>query len=125
MSWDVIIFNSPDKVDDLDEINTDELEPIDFGQVFEKYFKQVKKDGNHCEVSGDDFTINFFVDDAPSTNFMVSLYGENAIYAIAHLAKTNSWQVFDTGLGEMLDIDDPSNNGYDDFQDYLKTVLRK
>lgn len=122
MSWDVIIFNSADKVDDLDEINSDELEPINFGQVFEKYFKHIKIDGNHREAAGDDFTINYFVDDASSTNFMVSLYGENAIYAIAHLAKTNGWQVFDTGLGEMLDIDDPAKNGYDDFQDYLKTI---
>lgn len=125
MSWDVIIFNSPDKVDDLDEINADDLEPIDFGQVFDNYFKQIKKDGNHREASGDDFTITYFADDEPATNFMVNLYGENAIYAIAHLAKTNNWQVFDTGLGEMLDIDDPSNNGYDDFQDYLKSVIGK
>jgi hypothetical protein len=54
---------------------------------------------------------------------MVNLYGENAIYAIAHLARTIGWQVFDTGLGEMLDLDDLSKNGYDNFQNYLRHVL--
>jgi len=122
MSWDIIIFNSPDKVDELEELNADDLNPIDFNSVFEEHFKTIEKDDNHREIIGEDFTIDFFVDDKPSTNFMVSLYGEKAIYELIYLAKKNGWQIFDTGYGEMLDLDDPSNNGYDDFQNYLKTL---
>lgn len=124
MSWDIIIFNSPDKVDDLDEIS-DDLDPIDFNSVFEKHFKTIQKDDKHREIIGDNFTIGYFVDDKPTTNFMLSLYGENAMYEMIYLAKKNGWQIFDTGNGEMVDLDDPANNGYEDFQSYLKNVLDK
>jgi hypothetical protein len=122
MSWDIVLFNTTEKVDDFEDLNVDELDPIDFGQILENYFKEIKKDDKHREAIGDGFTLDYFDDGEPATNFMVSLYGENAIYAIAHLAKTNGWQVFDTGLGEMLDLDNPSNNGYDNFQSYLKSI---
>ena len=125
MSWDIVIFNSPDKVDDLEEINTDELISIDFNSVFEKHFKQIKKDDLHREIIGQDFTIDYFVDNEPSTNFMMSLYGEKAIYELIYLAKQNGWQIFDTGNGEILDLDDPSTNGYSGFQNYLKNILDK
>ena len=123
MSWDVVLFNSAEKIGDLDNLDVNELAPVHFGQAFERHF-QVKKDDDAWDIKGADFSIVYY-DDGPVTNCMVNLYGENAIYAIAHLAKMNGWQVFDTGLGEMLDLDDPSKNGYNNFQSYLKHVSGK
>lgn len=124
MSWDVVLFNTKEKINDLESFDADKLEPINFDQAFENYFKEIKKNDT-WEIIGKDFTIVHYPCNKSETNCMVNLYGENAIYAMAHLAKTNGWQVFDTGLGKMLDLDNPSNNGYNNFQDYLKHVLRK
>jgi hypothetical protein len=44
---------------------------------------------------------------------------------MVYLAKKFGWQIFDTGNGQMVDLDDPSKNGYDDFQNYLKQVIKK
>ncbi len=34
-----------------------------------------------------------------------------------------SGKLFDTGNGEMLDLENPEKNGYDNFQSYLQQVL--
>jgi ABC-type Fe2+-enterobactin transport system substrate-binding protein len=54
---------------------------------------------------------------------MLSLYGENGLYELVVLAKKHNWQIFDTGLGQMIDLENPSNNGFENFQDYLKQIL--
>ena len=92
---------------------------------FESFFKNIKKDEDAWEIVGEHFTIVHYPDNALATHCMVNLYGENAIYAIVDLAKTIGFQVFDTGLGEMLDLDDPSKNGYENFQRYMRQVLGK
>ncbi|MDQ2862493.1 MAG: hypothetical protein M3R50_02375 [Bacteroidota bacterium] len=47
----------------------------------------------------------------------------NALYALIEVAQKQKWQIFDTGLGEMIDLDNPSKNGYQNFQEYLSYVL--
>jgi len=125
MSWDIVLFNTTNKIEDITEFNDENLEPIDFNLAFERFFKNIKQDEDAWEIIGEDFTIVHYPDNALTTNCMVNLYGENSIYAIVDVAKTNGWQVFDTGLGEMLDLDDPSKNGYMNFQHYLRQVLGK
>jgi len=39
------------------------------------------------------------------------------------LAKKYNWQIFDTGLGQMINLENPDINGYSNFQNYLKDVL--
>lgn len=124
MSWDIVLFNSPDKVDSVEDIDMDSLQTIDFNSVLENYFKTIKKDDNHREISRNNFTIDYFIDEEPSKHFMLSLYGENAIYEMIYLAKQNGWQIFDTGNGEMLDLEEPENNGYNDFQNYLNNISK-
>jgi len=125
MSWDIVLFNTTNKIDDITEFTDEHLEPINFDVVFESFFKNIKKDEDAWEIVGEDFTIIHYPDNALATHCMVNLYGENAIYAIVDLAKTIGFQVFDTGLGEMLDLDDPSKNGYENFQRYMQQVLGK
>lgn len=125
MSWDIIIFNSPNKIEDFEQFDADNLLPISFDYIFENHFARITKDDNHREINGTDFSIEYFIDDEPVTNKMLSLYGENGLYEIVYLAKKFGWQIFDTGNGEMINIDDPSANGYQDFQNYLKQILNK
>ncbi len=59
MSWDIVLFNSKQKIHSLVELDENQLEPTDFSWVLEKSFDQLKKDGNHREIIGTNFTINF------------------------------------------------------------------
>lgn len=125
MSWDVVLFNTSDKIEDFEKFDSDKITPIDFNAVFEKHFSTIKRDGNHREIVGKDFSIDYFIDEEPVTNKILSLYGENGLYELVYLAKKFGWQIFDTGNEQMLDLDDPSKNGYADFQSYLKHVLKR
>lgn len=61
----------------------------------------------------------------PVSNKMLSLYGENGLYELVTLARKNNWQIFDTGDGQMIDLENPAINGYENFQSYLKHVLKQ
>ncbi|UOE50250.1 hypothetical protein MTO98_04085 [Mucilaginibacter sp. SMC90] len=125
MSWDIVLFNSSQKITDLTDVNENQLIPTSFTHAFETHFKTIIKDGDHREIKGDDFAIDYFDDGLPSTNIMLSLYGESAIYPLIDLALKNNWQIFDTGLGDMIDLKDPSRNGHQNFQTYLNGILNK
>jgi hypothetical protein len=55
---------------------------------------------------------------------MLSLYGEKGLFEIIALARKHKWQIFDTGNGQMLDLENPANNGYENFRSYLEHVLK-
>ena len=40
----------------------------------------------------------------------LSLYGENGLFELIELAKKYGWKIFDTGLGEMIDLDNWQNH---------------
>jgi hypothetical protein len=121
MSWDVVLFNSKQKITSPEKINKDLLVPVDFSAVFEAYFSNIKSDKRHRSVTEDGFSIEYFVDEQGelSSNTLLNLYGEKAIYPLIDLAKKHGWQIFDTASGEMIDLNDPSKNGYNNFQLYL------
>lgn len=123
MSWDIVLFNSRQKIESVEEVDETQLEPTDFCSVFEKHFDQIIKDDNHREIKGKDFAIDYFSDDELVSNKMLSLYGENGLYELVVLARKYNWQIFDTGLGQMIDLENPSANGYEKFQNYLKQIL--
>jgi len=123
MSWDVFLFNSTEKIDSIEELNEEALIPTKFSLELEKYFTEIKINENHRRVSGQDFTLEFFADDEPGNTVMINLYGENGIYELIKLAKQLNWQIFDTGLGEMINLEDPASNGYQNFQNYLDLVI--
>jgi len=125
MSWDIVLFNSSQEITDPQEVDEKQLIPTSFTNAFETHFKTIIKDGDHREIKGHDFVIDYFDNDEPSSNIMLSLYGEAAIYPLIDLAIKNNWQIFDTGLGDMIDLKNPFKNGYENFQTYLNTVLNK
>lgn len=125
MSWDIVLFNSRQKITSVEEVDDTQLEPIDFCSAFESNFTEIIKDADHREIKGKDFTINYFIDDDKVSNKMVSLYGENGLFELVELAKKHNWQIFDIGSGQMIDLENPANNGYENFQSYLRHVLKK
>lgn len=39
------------------------------------------------------------------------------------LARQNGWQIFDTGLEAMINLENPEKNGYNNFKNYLNRIL--
>ena len=125
MSWDIVLFNSKQKIESVADLDENKLEPTDFSGVLESSFEQIKTKDHHREIIGTDFTIDFFADSEPSSNFMLSLYGENGLYALIELAKKHHWQLYDSGIDEMIDLDNPENNGFKNHRKYVEQVLRR
>ena len=121
MSWDIVLFSSTQKINAIDEIDEEKFILTNFDKIIIEYFG-LEEAG---EIKGDDYSIDFYTDDEPVSNKMISLYGEKALFEIAKLAKIQNWQIFDTSLNEMLDLEDFSKNGYINFQSYLQKVLKK
>jgi hypothetical protein len=124
MSWDIVLFNSRQKIDSAANIDENMLEPTDFSSALEGYFKQIVKDDNAWTIKGEGFTIVYYHAEEDRSNTMLNLYGESGFYELVVLARKCGWQIFDTGLGEMVDLENPSNNGYENFQSYLQHVLK-
>jgi len=80
MSWDIVLFKSKQKIELVAELDENQLEPTDFHEILENSFERIKKDDNHREIVGTDFTIDFYVHNEPVSNTMLSLYGENGLY---------------------------------------------
>ncbi|CAG2534323.1 hypothetical protein MAR621_03945 [Maribacter dokdonensis] len=125
MSWDIVLFNSKQKIELVTELDENQLEPSDFSGVLEKSFDQLKKDGNHREIIGTNFTIEFFADDEQSSNFMLSLFGENGLYELIELAKKHNWQIYDAGIEEMIDLENPEKNGFVNHKDYIQYIVNR
>ena len=123
MSWDVIIFSSKQKINSIEEIDDEMFVPIDFNAVLEKHFDNIKVDKNHREINGGNYSINYFVDTELVSNSLFNLYGDTSLFELIKVAKIYGWQIFDTGNGEMVDLEYPEKNGYENFQTYLKQVL--
>ena len=72
-----------------------------------------------------DYSIEFSLGstDEPISISMFHLCGENAIYDIIELCKKNKWQAYDTGIAQMVDVDYPIKNGYENHQNYVRQIL--
>jgi prophage antirepressor-like protein len=123
MSWDVVLFSSTQKIDSIEEVDESMFIETDFCEVLDTYFAAVKEENDSVAVNDKDYSIDYYADDEPVSNKMVSLYGENALYELVIVAKKQGWQIFDTSLNAMIDLENPANNGYENFQLYLKKIL--
>jgi len=125
MSWDIVIFSSKQKIESIEEIDEELFLPIDFCTILDNHFHNIKKHEDHREIVGENLTIDYFLDGTVVTNKIFAIYGEEAVFELIRISKIHGWQIFDTGLGEMIDLEHPERNGYDDFQTYLRHVLKK
>ncbi len=125
MSWDIVLFNSKQKIESVLELDENQLELTDFDRVLENSFDRIKKDDNHREIIGTDFTIDFYLHNEPVSNTMLSLYGENGLYELIEIAKKHNWQIFDSGIGEMIDLENPEKNGFKNYKKYVEQILKR
>ena len=121
MSWDIVLFNSVQKINAIDEVDEEKLIAVAFDKIISEYFGAKES----SEIKGDGFSIDFYMDDEPVSNKMISLYGEKAFFEIARLAKIQNWQIFDTSLNKMIDLENLTENGFANFQSYLEKLLIK
>ena len=124
MSWDVVLFNSNQEIKSVADLDENDLVPTEFDSALENHFKQMIKEENRREIKGSDFSIDYYVNGEDVSNKMLSIYGQNGIYALIEFAKKHNYQLYDSGFDGMLDLEKPEKNGYGDFQKYLKHVLR-
>jgi hypothetical protein len=123
MSWDIVLFSSRQTITSVEELDEEQLEPTDFCAVLESHFKNIEKDDNHRRIIGHGFEIEYFTDTENVSNKILNLYGEQGLFEIIKLSRQHNWQVFDTGLGEMINLENPEKNGYDNFRNYLNQIL--
>ncbi len=122
MSWDIVLFNSKQKIELVSELDENQLVATDFTGILESSFNRINKVENHREIIGADFTIDFFGYDEQSSNIMLSLYGENGLFELIALAKKHNWQVYDCGIGEMIDLENPRKNGFENHRKYVEQI---
>ena len=125
MSWDIVLFNSRQKINTVAELDENQLEPTDFSGILESSFNQIKKADNHREIIGTDFTIDFFTDKEHSSNFMLQLYGENGLYELIELSKKYNWQIYDSGIDGMIDLENPEKNGFENHRKYVEQIINR
>ena len=123
MSWDIILFNSYQKISSVEEIDEKLLIEFDFDFYLKDFFKKINSTNNHNEVIEDGFTIDFF-DDEPSSNKMISLYGEKAFFEIAKFAQKYNLQIYDSGIDRLIDFEELENDGFEHFNNYLNRILK-
>jgi hypothetical protein len=130
MSWDIVLFSSAEKIISIESLNEEKLLPINFDKILIENFatkktEDQKNGNNNMNLSSVNDDINFYFDDEPSSNKMISLYSEEALFNIIEVAKLHNWQIFDTSLGEMLDLENPAKNGFSSHKKYVEMIMNK
>lgn len=124
MSWDIVLFNSREKIESIEHLDENQLEAIDFAEILERSFPVIIKTENHRAIKGTDFSIEFFTDAELVSNTLLSLSGENGLFELIELSKHHGWQIFDTALGSMIDLENPETNGFENHRNYVAQVMK-
>jgi len=129
MSWDIVLFNSVEIIISIEDLDEEKLLPIDFDKILlENYSTEntedQKNENTNINLSSVNDDINFYFDDEPSSNKIISLYSEEALFKIVELAKVHNWQIFDTSLGEILNLENPGKNGFSNHQKYVNQIMK-
>ena len=125
MRWDIVIFNSKQRINSIEEIREEFFVDIDFDTILERHFPNMIVNEGHRQINGENYSIEYFSPNGIANNLMLSLHGEQALFELIRISKIYDWQIFDTGNGQMLDINHPEINGYNDFQAFLKRVIKE
>lgn len=124
MSWDIVLFSSEQNLVSLENLNEDLLKPIDFDEVLKSKFQNIKKTENHNEIIGNDFSIEYFDEEELVSNKMLTIFGENGLFELIRIAKIENWQIYDSGIDKMLNLEKPEENGYFNFNAYLNSIIK-
>lgn len=134
MSWDVMVFNydgsPPSDFADLPEDHKpDPLGPA--STVREAISKQLPgvdwSDPNWGIYDGNEFSIEFNTGkEDPIDSIMLHVRGGgDAIAAILKFASPNKWSLFDCSSGQFIDPENPSQDGWEGFQEFRDKVFEQ
>jgi hypothetical protein len=56
---------------------------------------------------------------------MLQLCGEKGLYELIELAKKHNWQIYDSGIDGMIDIENPEKNGFKNHRKYIEQILNR
>ncbi|WP_323028448.1 hypothetical protein [Gelidibacter japonicus] len=104
MSWEIVLFNSTQSIKSIEDLDENKFILTSFCAVLEKSFEMAKSQGR-------DFSIDFYKDDVPVYNKIVSVNDENGLFELIDIARKNNWQLFDLGLDEVIDLENPKKDG--------------
>ncbi|MGE3808440.1 MAG: hypothetical protein AB7K24_27570 [Gemmataceae bacterium] len=132
MSWDVMIFNAggktPPPLDKLEHSDLLALGPAE--QVRQRISALLAgvdwSDPTWGLYAEHGFSIEFNVGkNDPIANMMLHVRGGgDAIAAIARFAKPLGWTALDCSTSEFLDLDNPSQAGWEGFQAYRDKIIK-
>jgi hypothetical protein len=133
MSWDVVLFNTrgrtPPPVEQFQESDCEPLGPAtEVRTQIAKLLPGVDwSDEAWGLFEGDGFSIEFNVGkNDPIGSMMLHVRGGgDAISAITAVARPLGWSALDCSTGEFLDLDNPSQKGWEGFQAFRDKVIMK
>jgi len=104
-------------------LDEDQLKKMVFNAGLEHSSTEIKKEGDYREIEGVGFSVDYYLSE-PSSNLLLSLDGETAIHVLIELAKEQGWQIYDSAIDSMIDLENPRNNGYSHHQKYVQQILK-
>jgi hypothetical protein len=129
MSWDVIVQNYRGNPPPDDELDT-EPEPLGSAATVRERIDAhlpgvVWSDDLHGVFVGEDFSIEFDIgDEEPVTTIMLSVRGGgDAFGALKSFAVPNQWSLFDCSESSFLDLDSPTAEGFEAFQEFRDRAI--
>lgn len=55
VSWDIVLFNLRQKINNPSAVNEDLLVTTDFCKIFREHFKKIFKNDGHCAIVGKNY----------------------------------------------------------------------
>ena len=133
MSWDVMIFNTQGKTPaSMEEFDDSSCKPLGIAaDVRERVLNYLPgidwSDPTWGILEGDGFSIEFNVGSGdPVENMMLHVRGGgDAIATIIKFVRPMGWSALDCSTSEFLDLDNPSQSGWEEFQAFRDRVMKK
>jgi len=131
MSWDVMIFNTRGKkAPPVEQFKEDDYSPLGpAAEVRERLSASLPEidwsDPTWGIYNRAGFSIEFNVGkDDPIESMMLHVRGGgDAIAAVATIARPLGWSALDCSTSEFLDLDSPSQEGWEGFQAFRDRVI--
>ncbi len=131
MSWDVMIFNTRGKTPpSIEEFQESDCESFGAAAAVRQGISMILpgidwSDPTWGIYDGDGFSIEFNVgSEDPIESIMLHVRGGgDAISAITSFARPLGWTALDCTTGELLDLDNPSQVGWENFQAFRDKVI--
>ena len=130
MSWDVMVLNYGGKLSPAEMLDAEPVGPLGpAAQVRRRIAKHLPGvDWSEPEwglYEGDGFTIEFNTgSDDPIDSIMLHVRGGgDAIAVLLKFAKPNGWSLLDCSTSEFLDPQNPSAEGWEEFQAFRDKAI--